>query len=72
MRVKWQAKQFNIIVDSGVIRNYIALKVVEQLGILYREKEKPYLLVMILGEPVLYKDGIINLETELIQVNIKG
>ena len=32
----------------------------------YREKEKPYLLVMILGEPVLYKDSIINLEIRLI------
>ena len=27
---------------------------------------------MILGELVLYKDSIINLEIELIQVNIKG
>ena len=66
LRVKQQAKQFNIIVDSGVIRNYIVLKVVERLGILYKEKEKPYSLVTILGEPVLYKDGIINLETGLI------
>ena len=53
-------------VDSGVTKNYIALTVVEQLGILYREKEKLYLLVTILGELVLYKDGIINLEIELI------
>ena len=29
LRVKWQAKQFNIIVDSGATRNYIILKVVE-------------------------------------------
>ena len=71
LRVKWQTKQFNIIVDSGVIRNHIILKVVEWLGILYREKKKPYLLVTILGEPVLYKDGIINLEIGLIQINIK-
>ena len=34
----------------------------EQLGILYREKEYLYPLVIILGEPVLYKNGIINLE----------
>jgi hypothetical protein len=27
---------------------------------------------MILGDPVLYRDGIINLETGLVQVNIKG
>ena len=49
--------------DSGVIKNYIILKVVEQLGILYKKKEKPYSLVIILGELVLYRDGIINLET---------
>ena len=50
-------------VDSGATRNYIVLKVVKQLGILYREKEKPYSLVTILGELILYRDGIINLET---------
>ena len=50
-------------VDSRVIKNYIAPQTAERLGILYREKEDPYLLVIILGEPVLYKDGIINLET---------
>ena len=72
MRVKWQAKQFNIIVDSKVIKNYITLKVVKQLGILYREKEKPYLLITISGELILYRDSIINLEIKPIQINIKG
>jgi hypothetical protein len=38
---------------------------------LYRQKLKPYTLVTILGEPVLYKNKIINLETGLVQVNIK-
>ena len=66
MRVKWQVKQFNVIVDSGATRNHIILKVVERLGILYKEKKKPYLLITILGEPVLYKDSIINLEIGLI------
>ena len=42
------------------------------MGILYREKKTLYLLVIILGELVLYKDNIINLKTGLIQVNIKG
>ena len=58
-------------VDSGATRNHIVLEVVEQLGILYKEKEKPYSLVTILGELVLYKDGIINLEIGPIQVDIK-
>ena len=52
--------------DSKAIKNYIILKVVKQLGILYKEKKKLYLLVIILGELVLYKDGIINLEIGLI------
>ena len=52
--------------DSKVIRNYIVPKTVEWLGILYKEKEYLYPLVIILGEPVLYKDNIINLKTGLI------
>ena len=49
--------------DSKVIRNYIIPKIIKQLEILYKKKEYPYLLVIILGEPVLYKDSIINLKT---------
>ena len=48
--------------DSKVTRNHIVPQTVEQLGILYREKEYLYLLVTILEEPVLYGDGIINLK----------
>ena len=57
-------------VNNKAIRNHIILKVVKQLGILYRKK-KSYSLVTILGELILYKDSIINLETEPIQVDIK-
>ena len=49
--------------NSGVTRNYIIPQTAEQLGILYRKKKHLYPLVIILGEPVLYKDGIINLKT---------
>jgi hypothetical protein len=52
--------------DSGIIRNHITPKVVEWLGLLYRQKLEPYTLVTILGDLVLYKDGIINLETGLV------
>jgi hypothetical protein len=58
-------------VDSKVIRNYIIPKIVKQLKMLYRQKLKPYTLVIILRDLVLYKDKIINLETRLVQVNIK-
>ena len=58
--------------DSRATRNHIAPQIVKWLEILYKEKEYLYLLITILGKPVLYKDGIINLETGPIQVNIKG
>jgi hypothetical protein len=58
-------------VDSGVIRNHIIPKVVERLGLLYKQKLEPYTLVTILGDLVLYKDEMINLETGLVQVSIK-
>jgi hypothetical protein len=49
-------------VNSGVIKNHITPKVVERLGLLYRQKLELYTLVTILGDPVLYKNGIINIE----------
>ena len=45
--------------DSRVIRNHILLLVANRLGIPYKEKEKPYLLVTILGDLILYRDSII-------------
>ena len=35
------------------------LLVASRLGILYKEKKRPYLLITILGDLILYKDGII-------------
>ena len=45
-------------VNNRATKNHIVLEVVEQLGIPYREKEKPYSLVIILGEPVLRQEKI--------------
>jgi len=36
---------------------------VKRMGLLYRKKEYPYLLVIILGDPIAYRGGIINLKT---------
>jgi len=33
------------------------------MGLLHRKKEYSYLLVTILGDPIAYGDGIINLKT---------
>ena len=52
--------------DNKVTRNYIIPQTAKQLGILYREKEYLYLLVIILKELVLYRDNIINLKIKFI------
>ena len=49
--------------DSRVIRNYILLVVVKRIGLLYKQKEYLYLLIIILGDLIAYRGGIINLET---------
>jgi len=38
----------------------------------YRQKEYLYLLVIILGNLINYRGGVINMETELIIIKIKG
>ncbi len=58
--------------DSGAIRNYILLAVVKRIGLLYRDKENPYLLVTISGDLIIYRDRIIQIETGLVKVEIKG
>ena len=45
--------------DNRVIRNYVLLAAVKRMGLLYRDKENLYLLVIILGDLILYGDGII-------------
>ena len=48
------------------------LAAVKRIGIPYRQKEVPYLLVMILGDPITYRDSIIWLKTELLSIKLEG
>ena len=58
--------------DSKVIKNHILLTVVKKIGLLYRDKENLYLLVTISRDLIMYRDGIIWMETGLVKVEIKG
>ena len=51
-----------MLVDSRVIRNYILLTAVKRIGLLYRQKEYLYLIIIILEDPIAYRGGIINLK----------
>ena len=48
------------------------LSAVKRMGLLYKDKENLYLLVTILGDPILYRDGIIWMETGPVKVEVKG
>jgi len=42
------------------------------MGLPYRQKENPYPLVTISGDPILYGNGIIHLKTGPVEIDIKG
>ena len=58
--------------DNRAIRNYILLAAVKRIKIPYRQKEVSYLLVIILGDPITYRDSIIQLKTELLNIKLEG
>jgi len=41
------------------------------MGLPYRQKENPYPLVMISGDPILYGNGMIYLKTGLVEIEIE-
>ena len=47
-------------------------KIVKRLGIPYRQKKDLYPLVIILGDPISYKNRVIYLKIEPIQLQVKG
>ena len=48
------------------------LKTVKKLGIPYRQKKYLYPLVIISGDPISYKNRVIYIKTELVELRIKG
>ena len=57
--------------DSKAIRNHILLITIKRLKISYKLKESLYLLVIILGDPISYKNKVIYIKTELLELRIK-
>ena len=49
----------------------MSLKIVKKLRIPYRQKKHLYLLIIILGDPISYKNRIIHIKTELVELRIK-
>jgi len=58
-------------VDNGAIKNHISPAAIKRIKLSYKQKENLYLLVIISGNPILYRDSMIHFETESIKVIIK-
>jgi len=72
LQAKWQDQKFKALIDSGVTRNYMSPVAIKRMGLPYRQKKNPYLLVTISGDLILYGNGIIYLKTGLVEIEIKG
>ena len=63
---------FKALVDSKVIRNYISPRTVKRLGLLCKQKKDLYPLVIISGDPIVYKDRMIYFKTGPVELKLKG
>ncbi|QLI66325.1 Transposon Tf2-12 polyprotein [Metarhizium brunneum] len=61
-----------ILVDSGAMGNYISPRVVNRYQLPWKHKEAPYELTDIEGKLFAYNDGIINQETDHLEVQIQS
>src|SRR6266550_1558967 len=59
------------ILVSGAIRNYISPKTIKRLRLLCKQKEDPYPLVMISGDLIVYRDGIIHFEIGPVELELE-
>ena len=49
----------------------MSLTAIRRIGLPYRQKENPYLLVTILGDPISYGNNMIYFETGPVEIEIK-
>ena len=57
--------------DNKIIKNYILPITAERLKILYKLKENLYPLVTILGDPISYKNRVIYIKMEPLELKNK-
>jgi len=62
---------FKALVDNRAIKNHILPAVIKRMELPYRQKENPYLLIMISGNPISYKNSMIYFKTGPIKVIFK-
>jgi len=51
-------------VDSGATRNHMSPAAIKRIGLPHKQKENPYLLVTISGDPILYGNNMIHFKQD--------
>jgi len=54
------------------MRNHISPAAIKKMGLPHRQKENPYPLVTISGDPISYGNGMIYLKTGPVEIEIEG
>ena len=57
--------------DNGVIKNHILPAAIKKMGLPHRQKQNPYPLIPISGDPISYKNDMIHFETGPVKIEIK-
>ena len=69
---KWQNQKFKALVNSKATKNHISPAAIKKMGLPHRQKKNPYLLVIISGDPILYRDSMIHFKIEPVKIKVEG
>lgn len=72
LRVRIKGRTLHAMVDSGAQMNAISPEIVNALQLRYKEKERPYRITDVEGNPLAYEGGTVHREIDHLKVNIEG
>ncbi|KAF5698706.1 reverse transcriptase domain-containing protein, partial [Fusarium globosum] len=72
LKVRIKGKWLNALVDSGAVMNLISPETVNELGLPWRDKEKPYTVRSGEGSAYTYEDGNVTREIDHLKVFVNG
>ena len=64
--------QLRALIDSGAQGNFVSPKIVNRYRIPWKRKTRPYPLNMADGQPTSYRQGMVDMRTEILQVTVEG
>jgi hypothetical protein len=72
LEVQLRGHRLNALVDSGAMDNFITMEAVNRCHLPWKQKEKPYPLLSVEGQPVSHNNGRVDRETDQLTFGISG